>query len=266
MQLSIVVIVKSLKNSYKKPVGWYHHSISKTWFQKIFRLIFGIDDFHTHVRWNAIKDFLDLKAKYTLEIGANSGVISFQCASISPGARIDASEYDLFALSDAENIKNKYQKFNNVFFSNTDLREFTASKEFDQILAIDVLEHIDDDAYLLSQIYLSLRVGGSLILSVPTPTYPEVFGRDFHESIGHVRDGYTLEHLAILLKEAGFTLVNYRYHTGYLSSFFCSLIYREKLSGRFRFLLIGILIPFIHFMERSAGDKSAGLAVLATKV
>ena len=39
--------------------------------------------------------------------------------------------------------------------------------EFDLILALDVLEHIEDDSRAISELYRSLKYGGGLIITVP---------------------------------------------------------------------------------------------------
>jgi SAM-dependent methyltransferase len=54
-----------------------------------------------------------------------------------------------------------------VNFMQMDARNIPFSEEFDVIGAFDVLEHIDDDELVLSQVYAALRPQGYLILTVP---------------------------------------------------------------------------------------------------
>jgi len=72
---------------------------------------------------------------------------------------------------------------------------------FDAVLSGDVIEHIDDDAAAVRQMYGFLRPGGLLLLSVPS--LPELYG-EFDVIQGH-RRRYTAEVLKNVLETAGFT-------------------------------------------------------------
>ena len=58
------------------------------------------------------------------------------------------------------------------------------TQPFDAVLALDVLEHLDDDAFALSQLASLVRTGGMIIVSVPA--LPELFS-DFDAIQGHRR-------------------------------------------------------------------------------
>jgi hypothetical protein len=70
-----------------------------------------------------------------------------------------------------------------------------------------VLEHIDDDATALKELYAGLEPGGRLILWVPA--FSSLYS-DFDRRIGHYRR-YRLDGLTHLLADAGFELVDARY-------------------------------------------------------
>lgn len=78
------------------------------------------------------------------------------------------------------------------------------SQQFDLVVHCEVLEHIDDDQKVLSEIFRVLQPGGKLIISVPVPPAP------FPDS-EHVREGYTLEQISQLLKDSGFEILRYQY-------------------------------------------------------
>lgn len=249
-----------------RPIGWFHKTTARNLGVKIFRSLFGIEDYHTHLRWNGIKQFLDSKAYEVLEVGANSGIMTFHFSNLNPAANFMASEYDADAISEGLAVQKHYKQFKNVQFSSQDLREFKSDSKFDQILLIDVLEHIKDDSILLSALGKTLKENGTLLISVPTPRYPIVFGRDFHNSIGHVRDGYTIDHLSDTLDTAGFRILGTRLHTNVFNSFFCSLFYKIKFPGRLKWLLMTFLIPMVSVSESIQGKNSAGLVVLAERL
>jgi SAM-dependent methyltransferase len=82
------------------------------------------------------------------------------------------------------------------------------------VTALDVIEHIPDDRRVLSEIFRVLSAGGHVVISVPTPAYRRFFGRRFHDSLGHVRDGYTKDSLVSAMTHSGFETVLLRGHTG----------------------------------------------------
>ena len=67
------------------------------------------------------------------------------------------------------------------------------------VVAINVLEHIDDDIGALRSLATAVEVGGSLILWVPG--YQQLYG-EFDRRVGHVRR-YTPSSLARVVRRAG---------------------------------------------------------------
>lgn len=108
---------------------------------------------------------------------------------------------------------------------------------FDYILLIDVLEHLDHPEDVVTQLGAMLKPGGQLLISVPTPRYPRVLGREFHEAVGHVRDGFTLEDLSSVIGPS-YERMETSYNTGLLASFACFLFYRVVPKIRSRKVVI----------------------------
>lgn len=77
---------------------------------------------------------------------------------------------------------------------------FAPAQTFDAVLAMDVIEHIDDDLAAARQLHSLVRPGGLLILSVPA--LPQLFS-EFDRIQGH-RRRYTEETLRETLQKAGF--------------------------------------------------------------
>jgi len=84
-----------------------------------------------------------------------------------------------------------------------------ADASFDGVLLVDHLEHVADDQGLLAEARRVLRPGGPLLASAPRLP-GAVGGRLRHflgmrrELYGHLRDGYTPEHLSAMVTAAGF--------------------------------------------------------------
>ncbi|MPZ87262.1 MAG: methyltransferase domain-containing protein [Nitriliruptorales bacterium] len=89
-----------------------------------------------------------------------------------------------------------------------EVREFDLDAELqphgpvDSVVAINVLEHLEDDAAALRALNALVRPGGSIILWVPA--YPALYG-DFDHKVGHYRR-YTPDALSAVVKTAGLTV------------------------------------------------------------
>ena len=122
-----------------------------------------------------------------------------------------------------------------VIFEKADLLEFCEPETYDLALCIDVLEHIEEDVRVMSNICRSLKPGGTLIISTPSDLGgSDVHGDEDHSFIGeHVRDGYSTEEISGKLTEAGYSSVEARYTYGRWGSI------SWKISMKFPIWLLG---------------------------
>jgi len=232
---------------------------------RLYRRIFGAEDMHSHYRWNAVAPLIDLKASRTLEVGGGDGRISFEVALRGHAGSIVMTEFDDESVAEAKAIA-RAGGFRQVDVSQKDLRQLGMEASFDQVLAIDVLEHIDDDALAIGEIAEALQPGGRLVVSVPTPRYPRVFGREFHEQLGHVRDGYWLEDLQSKLAPAGLRVIVHRYYTGRWVARACRVFYGLRIPYVIGVLWAPLLRPLLRRTEMSvARDEACSLALVAIK-
>lgn len=74
---------------------------------------------------------------------------------------------------------------------------------FDLIVCTEVLEHIADDGAALDELRRVLAPGGWLLITVPTP--PAIYDPN------HVREGYTAEDLAAMLRARNFQIIDTRF-------------------------------------------------------
>jgi len=130
-----------------------------------------------------------------------------------------------------------------------DIKEHAGGRDFDTVLCIDLLNHVDSDRETLAEIGRVLKKCGELILLVPA--CPWLLGeRD--RSLGHLRRYRRREILAIL-REAGFEVVYSRFWNtlAFLPYLFIEKLLRRRISDRVRFgasesssRLIGPLMRF----------------------
>jgi SAM-dependent methyltransferase len=86
--------------------------------------------------------------------------------------------------------------------------------EFDCVVSIDVLEHLDNDQLFLNELRRVLRPNGQAVVTVPNGD-PRLLANRLKwqvgmtpEKYGHTRAGYTLAELSQSVEQAGFKPVN----------------------------------------------------------
>ncbi len=77
-----------------------------------------------------------------------------------------------------------------------------ADGSFDCVLALDVIEHVDDDMGILTSLYEVIKPGGHLIITVPA--FDALWSE--HDEINHHKRRYRSPQLRRLMEEAGFTV------------------------------------------------------------
>lgn len=77
----------------------------------------------------------------------------------------------------------------------------------DTVLAINVLEHIEDDVTALRAMIAAVRPGGAVVIWVPA--HPRLYG-EFDRRVGHVRR-YRRDQLRHVAQAAGLAIVDLRY-------------------------------------------------------
>jgi len=90
-----------------------------------------------------------------------------------------------------------------------DLTEFIPAGKYDLIIAIDILEHIEQDEKVLRNFQQVLDKGGKLIISSPS-----TFDESAKFVAEHVRPGYDREEINSKLQNAGFRVIAFDYSYG----------------------------------------------------
>ncbi|HQG31976.1 MAG TPA: class I SAM-dependent methyltransferase [Deltaproteobacteria bacterium] len=99
--------------------------------------------------------------KNVLEIGCGTGFALAEIRKTYPDATLSGS--DLFT----ESLHFASMRVPTASFYQMDAYRMPFNEEFDLILALDILEHIDNDSRVLSEIFRSLSPGGRVIVTVP---------------------------------------------------------------------------------------------------
>ena len=109
------------------------------------------------------------------------------------------------------------RNLNQVTFDIEDLTKISRTNQFDLIVCIDVMEHIEDDVTVFENFFRALKPGGFVIINSPS-IYGGSDVHDDHEEsfIGeHARVGYSHTELNKKLGSKGFTPYQHKYTYGF---------------------------------------------------
>ena len=241
------------------PIGDHTHILAASKLGRLVTKLLGTLDLHSHLRISPLLHFLraiDLGQRdfKVLEVGCGSGTNLFELSKIAPVMAV-GYDIDSAAIESAKLMKQRLS-FDHLSFHCRDASELAETdKEYDLVLLMDVIEHIVRPKQLLDILDKKLKALGHLIISVPMPVYPWVFGRRFHSEVGHLVDGYRLEDLNGVVPSY-YKLIKWRYNTGPLTWPGCVLYYRYVRRIRnhhVRSLFSAALVPF-RWLDLLNGD------------
>lgn len=144
------------------------------------------------------------KPQTILDFGCGSGALS--ACLLAAGKTVvsrDVSE-NMLKMSE-EYLKSK--NISNYKLQLGDLNQLNNSEKYEAIVALDVLEHIENDREAVHKLKNLLTDNGLLVLSVPA--IPWLYGPKDRE-VGHYRR-YDKKMLTALLEDAGFVIQSLRY-------------------------------------------------------
>ncbi len=124
-----------------------------------------------------------------------------------------------------------------------DLTAYIPKEKFNLILAIDILEHIENDEQVLRNFRQVLEKGGKLIISSPS-----TFDESAKFTAEHVRPGYDKDEIISKLENAGFKIVSFEYSYGKWGHFAWLLSMKYPMSMLGISKLFFLLLPFYYLL------------------
>jgi len=165
-----------------------------------------------------------------------------------PEAKITGLDIKQEQVDDCNLFFTKLGKQDKVLFQYADLTQMESKEEYDLILSVDVMEHIEDDRGVMKNIYRALKPGGYLFISTPSDQGGSDVHHEHDESFidEHVRDGYGVEEITEKLKGAGFSDIKVKYSYGKPGkiSWKLSMKYPILLANASKLFLL--LLPFYY--------------------
>jgi len=222
-----------IKNSFYNE--YYFKNIDKNYLNRIDKFRF----------YSIIKIVKKIKPSKILDAGCGSGVYLPYFTSFAK--KIYGVDFSEIGCKIAEN---KTKKFNNIIIKKMDLRKKLSFPDnyFDFILCSEVLEHIKNNEFTLSELKRILSPDGFILLTVPNFTFMSVeYLREkfFYKDPSHYHRKSIFEWKRLFNKF--FKISEVRSVTHYLSIIFFFLRFRDEL---FNLDMIMSRIPFIKNMGR----------------
>jgi len=111
----------------------------------------------------------------------------------------------------------KKKNIDNVTFGIEDLTDINHKEEFNLIVCVDVMEHIQDDITVFKNFYNSLKHGGYLLVNTPSAFGgSDIHGDEEESFVGeHARTGYSDNDLKTKLASVGFKDFYHKYSYGF---------------------------------------------------
>jgi SAM-dependent methyltransferase len=205
-----------------------------------------------------------------LDAGCGRGVFVYQIAKKFPHSSVIGVDVDDRQLELDRLIAEK-AGLSNVVFEHADVSQLPFKEDFDLILSVDNLEHIQDEMRALKCLAESLKAGGRLVLHIPGYERRWFFFK-FRENFfvpGHFRPGYRLDEITDKVKEVGLHVKEAFYTYGWLETISNNISYLiTGAEGRNR-ILYALVFPFLNviawFGRNSRPRKGAGILLIAEK-
>ncbi|MDA3879102.1 MAG: class I SAM-dependent methyltransferase [Prolixibacteraceae bacterium] len=236
-----------------------------------------------HVR-KELKKWNSSEFPVILDAGSGFGQYTYRMSQMFPSALIKAVDVKEEQIADCNEFFLKSNLNSRVIFEKADLTRFVEPEQFDLILSVDVMEHIEEDVKVFENFYKTLKQKSMLLISTPSDQGGSDAHDHDHEGDGvagfideHVRDGYNINEIKEKLKKVGFSEVHARYQYGKPGSLAwrLSMKYPIKMLGVSK--LFFILLPFYYivafpisailnwFDVRNEHQSGTGLLVTAFK-
>mgnify|MGYP001161389917 CR=1 FL=1 len=154
-----------------------------------------------------IKGILNrLQCSKILEIGTGAGVLSSQIRKKHPSIELHGVEIDKAFY----NVVKQKKIFNQLTLGA--FEEYKTKEQFDLIIMLDVLEHLQNDNEAVKKLFNLLSPKGHLVMTVPA--YQFMFS--YHDKILNHYRRYSRKALKKVLKENGMKVRKMTYFNSYL--------------------------------------------------
>ncbi|MCO6494956.1 MAG: class I SAM-dependent methyltransferase [Bacteroidetes bacterium] len=184
----------------------------------------------------------NIEVPRVLDVGFGFGQRIYYLLSHFPKAGVLGIDISDKAVTYANKYFNKEDN-PNVYCMKKDILEIEDKESFDIAYVVKALNYIEDDERALKNVYASLKNKGTLLLiNSRTASTKSKTNFDRVYSLPIIRDGYSLEKLEDMVKEAGFSKIESRYIYGFAGNLAWKIIIVSPIKiARVSILLIPII-------------------------
>ncbi|MBU2553171.1 MAG: methyltransferase domain-containing protein [Bacteroidetes bacterium] len=158
--------------------------------------------------------------QHILDAGSGFGQYDYYLASKNKNWIIKGVDVKTEQIADCNSFFSRVG-LTNASFSEADLAKINEKDQYDLVLCVDVMEHIEEDELVFKNFYRALKPGGQLLVSTPSDQGGSDVHHDHDHEEGahgfideHVRDGYGIQDITDKLKRAGFSRSEVYYQYG----------------------------------------------------
>jgi cyclopropane fatty-acyl-phospholipid synthase-like methyltransferase len=188
-----------------------------TLFRRVFYMLLDIMFLRAWYVKRALRTLLDGRNQaFTLfDAGSGFGQYSYFLARRYARASIHAVDVKDEQIADCSGFFARCG-LGNISFGVEDLTQPVHTDEFDVILSVDVMEHIQDDVQVFKNFHRALKTGGTVLINTPS----NLGGSDAHDDedesfIGeHARNGYGADEITEKLRQANLRVTGISYTYG----------------------------------------------------
>ena len=203
-----------------------------------------------YLQWN-VGVFPIEKNKKILDLGCGPGSYFKEIMKYEPSLYY-ATDYDEHFLNKTLSLFNGRSNCKAAELDIMDQNAFACLKgnEFDYVLCLDVLEHIEDHAAVLSSIHKIISNTGNGILFLRVPAIQSIYGEN-DRAIGHQRR-YSAKYLRKILEECFFDVEIMRYQNilGIIPWYLIGNVMKRKLAvSSIESKCFNLIVPFMRKVE-----------------
>lgn len=181
-----------------------------------------------------------------LDAGSGMGQHTWWMARNFRGWKIKGIDIISEQVNDCNEFFRRSGMGNRISFEVADLVNYSEENQYDLIVSVDVIEHIENDIQVFKNFWSSLKNGGVLLITTPSDRGGSGITSAGNPSFidEHVRNGYSTEEITDKLKSAGFSNIETTYTYGKPGhvSWLISVKYPAVLLDKS--LIFAIMLPF----------------------
>lgn len=186
----------------------------RTIFYKILDLFFLRSWYVRRILRNYGADFENEGSWKLLDAGCGFGQYDRFILSHFKNVRISSVDVKEDYLDDCRAYFEHEIEAGQISFDQANLLTFKQKDEYNFVICIDVLEHIEEDERVIANLYQSLKPGGYFLMHSPSIYSGEDAGEEESFVGEHARTGYAKQQIRKKVENAGFEPVQVEYTYG----------------------------------------------------